>query len=136
MATVLTVQLTPGDVLAAGEVAAILGVDVTTVIRREAAGRLPALLRTPAGHRRWHRLQAEASRDGQPPLVIRLAPLPEWMTTAEVAAAFGVDMLTVRRWTYLKVLPAPGRTPGGHARHRGAEIAAVMRGEKAEGASS
>lgn len=121
----------PGDVIAAGEAAAILRVDPSTVARWDASGRLPALLRTPAGHRRWHRSQAEALRDGLPVPVIPPPALPEWMTTADVSAAFGVTLAEVRRWVAIGVLPPPPvRTPGGHARHSGATVAAIMRGEK------
>jgi DNA-binding transcriptional MerR regulator len=113
-------------------VAAIVRVDIRTLVRWDASGRLPALLRTPAGHRRWHRSQAEAARDGRPVTAVTLPELPEWMTTAEVGAAFGVSPVEVRHWTRTGVLPPPARTPGGHARHQGATVAALLRGEKPE----
>lgn len=115
--------------IAATATAAILRADPRTVVRWEASGRLPVLLRTPGGDRRWHRAQAEAVRDGLPVPVIPLV-LPELMTTAEVAAAFGASQVAVRRWVDAGKLPRPLRLPGGHYRHRGAGVAAVMRGEK------
>ena len=70
---------------------------------------------------------------------------PQLMTTAEVAAAFRVDVATVNRWGRegkLRVFTLPG---GGHNHHRwyrtqvealiagepltGAELDAVVRGE-------
>jgi predicted site-specific integrase-resolvase len=134
MATVITGGIAPGDVIPATAAAAILGIAVKTVIRREAAGRLPVFLRTPGGDRRWHRAQVTAVRDGLPVPVI-IPELPELMTAGEVAAAFGAHMESVRRWAAAGLLATPLRTPGGHARHRGADVAAVMRGEKPEGAA-
>ncbi len=121
----------PGDVIACGGVASVLRVDTTTVTRWDDAGKLPALLRTPAGHRRWHRLQVEAVRNGLRAPVISLE-LPELVTTAEVCAAFGVTQVTVRQWVRDGLLPKPVRLPGGHFRHRGADVEAIMRGEKPE----
>jgi excisionase family DNA binding protein len=48
----------------------------------------------------------------EPQPVIELADDDSWMTTAEVAAEWGRNVETVRRWTREGQLPAY-RTPGG-----------------------
>jgi len=52
--------------------------------------------------------------------------LPEIMTRADVAAVFAVDPKTVTRWAKQGRL-ASFRTPGGHRRFRGADVAALLR---------
>jgi excisionase family DNA binding protein len=52
---------------------------------------------------------------------------PRLLTTTEVAARFGVDTNTVRRWADRGWLTRI-RTPGGHRRYRAAEVEALRRG--------
>jgi hypothetical protein len=123
----------PGEVIAAGEVASLLRADPRTVIAWDASGKLPALLRTPHGHRRWHRAQVEAFRAGLPGPVIILPALPGLMTTPEVAAQFGASQQAVRLWAADGLLPGSFLPPGGKWRHLGDAVAALMRGERRGG---
>ena len=47
------------------------------------------------------------------------------LTPGEVAAVFGVDQQTVRRWVRTGKLPAI-RTPGGTRRYRASDVAALI----------
>lgn len=51
------------ELLAAGQVAAMFGVDPATVSRWADAGRLPVAVRTLGGHRRFRRGDVEALRN-------------------------------------------------------------------------
>jgi excisionase family DNA binding protein len=61
-------------------------------------------------------------------MVVKFATATVYLTSAEVAAAFRVDMKTVARWTKAGKLTAT-RTPGGHLRFRQAEIEALLNGD-------
>lgn len=50
-----------GDLMTAGEVAEVFGVDRATVVRWDVNGRLLARCRTPGGHRRWRRADVNAA---------------------------------------------------------------------------
>lgn len=51
------------ELIPAGGVAALFGVDPKTVVRWAHAGVLPAAVRTPGGHRRWRRSEVLAARE-------------------------------------------------------------------------
>lgn len=50
------------------------------------------------------------------------------VTPADVAALFGVNRKTVRRWIDSGDIPAPARTPKGHSRWPADQIATIARG--------
>lgn len=129
----MTAARGPSALLPAGEVAAIFRVTRHTVTAWDAQGRLPAYLRLPGRHRRWHRAQVDALLAGEPVPVIPLPSCPDVMTGTQVSAAFGVGLKTLHRWDEAGFLVPASRTSRGHRRYRGADVAAVMRGEKPGG---
>jgi excisionase family DNA binding protein len=56
---------------------------------------------------------------------------PGLLTSAEVAAKFGVKVKEVSRWARQDVLPSV-RTPGGHRRYREADVDALFEAAQAK----
>ena len=56
----------------------------------------------------------------------------EFLTPAEVQAAFRVHPLTVRQWANTGLLSSV-RTPGGHRRYHRAEVEALLNGPRVVG---
>lgn len=55
----------------------------------------------------------------------RAVQRPHLLKTTEVAAAFGVDVATVRRWVSEGLL-FPVKTPGGQFRYHAADVERLM----------
>ena len=111
-------------VLTPAELARLYRVSVVTVTRWADEGKAVSF-RTPGGHRRFPAGQFGGALPGGSAWS---GEDREFLTPAEVAAAFRVSAKTVRRWAaagYLK----PGRTPGGRPRYRAAEVRALMRAQ-------
>lgn len=69
----------------------MIGVDAKTLARLAAAGKI-ASFKTPTGHRRYRRAEAER-------FAAAYRPEGDWVTVAELAAALRVDPASAQRWT-------------------------------------
>ncbi len=96
------------------EVAELCGVGPETVTRWARQGRI-RYVRTPGGHRRYRAADVWA---------LAAAAVADMLTTAQVAAMFGVDPRTVWTWTKQGKLTAV-RTPSRRVRYRQAEVQAL-----------
>lgn len=111
-------------VLTPAELARLYRVSVVTVTRWADGGKAE-FFRTPGGHRRFC-----VARSGEtlPAGGAGTGEGREFLTPAEVAAAFRVSAKTVRRWAAAGHL-RPGRAPGGRPRYRAADVRALMRAQ-------
>ncbi len=91
-------EAVPEPLMTSGEVAALFGVGPHTVTYWGQKGRLTVADRTPGGHRRYQRAEAE-------PLAQAWRACREWPATATIAAALRVSQDTVSRWARNGRLP-------------------------------
>lgn len=90
MAEAAAALLPDGPPLTPGELAVLLRVDSRTVSALAEAGKV-ASFRTPGGHRRFDRAEAERFAAGY-------RPEGDWASLADLAAAIRVSTRTARRW--------------------------------------
>ncbi len=91
MTTEATAALLPGGPpLTPGELAVMLGIDSRTVTQLAAEGKI-ASFRTPGGHRRFDRAEAERFKAAY-------RPEGDWASVADLAAALRVSPETAQRW--------------------------------------
>lgn len=123
-------ELPPEErVLTPGETAAVLGVNVKTLRRIEERKEL-ATVRTLGGHRRYREQAVLALAEERARAAAERARSQEGMLTAkQVAAEFGVNVQTARKWGRRKVIPStwsrgyPRLFPAG-------EVRAMLRAER------
>lgn len=104
------------DVVMPAEAARLAGVPLATLRRWAQAGKVPTVVTTAGGHRRFARADMAAVRESM-----------EGLTVAEVAALFHVEPRTVARWVAERRLAAK-KTPGGDLRFRPDDVETLRKG--------
>ncbi len=104
------------EVLFPGQAAALSGVQIKSLRRWADAGLIPSST-TPGGHHRYRRGD-----------MVELGVLMAGMTTAQVAALFGVDQKTVNRWVVEGRLAANKTPGGGDLRYRREDVETLLKG--------
>ncbi len=109
------------EVLFPGQAAKLSGVQIKT-LRRWAGAGLVAASTTEGGHHRYRRGD-----------MVKLGELMAGMTTAQVAALFGVDQKTVNRWVVEGRIAAKKTPGGGDLRYRREDVETLLKGRATNG---